>query len=365
MLIEQRTRQGHTTADLARAGRMRFTASFLDDVERGRVDVTDVQAQELLELYGLELDGGAANRSQLIVELSEGTVGVGPTALRFDERTGPVVLERYISLLYLLRGQTPGSPVPLRNDDLDVLATALDASTVSIESDLRSIIADRFTPSRTRRLGRRTRIAQLGLLVGATVTGALIIVGDPGASAEAASPVSTSNAPVQLASVRLDKGAVTISPAEVGVLAEALIDFDLVAELPGWTIDYRADHDIYAGLTNSVHRRIVVHVAPEQSPREVAEVLMHEVGHAIDLDRLDDGQRAVWLAMRGIDGPWWTESGAEDFHVGAGDFAEAVAAVTIGSASHSAHGPFTSDQLDFVADVLAARPASSQLEGTL
>lgn len=343
----------------------RFSPSFLDDVERGRTEVTDVQARELLELYGVDLDGGTFGRSQLVIELDEGRVGVGPTALRFDESTGSVVLERYVSLLYLLRGQTPGSPIPLRDDDLDVLAEALDAPTRSIEADLRSIISDRFTPSRTRRLGRRTRLTQLGLLVGATVTGALIIVGDPGSTAAAAAPSDTTSVgvPVQLASVRQSSASTGLTPLEAGAMAESLIDFDIAGELPGWSIDYRADHDIYAGLTNSVHHRIVVHVAPEQSPREVAEVLMHEVGHAIDLDRMDDTMRQEWLSMRGIDGPWWADSGAEDFHVGAGDFAEAVSALTTGSASESAHGSFTQDQLDFVAAVLSRTPANHSAGG--
>jgi hypothetical protein len=63
---------------------------------------------------------------------------------------------------------------------------------------------------------------------------------------------------------------------------------------------------------------------------------------------LDGTARATWQDLRGLDGPWWPDSGAADFHVGAGDFAEAFARVVADSPSDAAAGEFAAAELDFV-----------------
>jgi len=49
-----------------------------------------------------------------------------------------------------------------------------------------------------------------------------------------------------------------------------------------------------------------------------------------------------------IETPWWPDGEVGDFGVGAGDFAEAVAAVVVGSPSDSDHGPFSDSDLELV-----------------
>ena len=79
---------------------------------------------------------------------------------------------------------------------------------------------------------------------------------------------------------------------------------------------------------------------------------MHEIGHGVDLDFMTDDMRREWVELRNMPSTWWTGEGLSDFAVGAGDFAEAVAAFTTGSTSQSHYGDFTDEQMAFVAAVL-------------
>ncbi len=92
----------------------------------------------------------------------------------------------------------------------------------------------------------------------------------------------------------------------------------------------------YRGNTNTVNRTITVYVCADDTPTDVAGVLAHELGHAFDVMYLDGAARAAWQDLRGLDGPWWPDSGAADFHVGAGDFAEAFARLVADSPSDAA-----------------------------
>jgi hypothetical protein len=139
------------------------------------------------------------------------------------------------------------------------------------------------------------------------------------------------------------------SPAAIGAAAEALIPYDFRAALPDWTVSYAEPRSGYLGNTNTVTRTITVYISDDATPEAVAGVLAHEVGHAMDVMFLNDDARQRWLTSRGIDEPWWPQSGAGDFHLGAGDFAEAVAVILANSPSDSHHAPFTAAQLALVA----------------
>lgn len=350
LLIEHRNRHGLNVADLA-VRTNRFTARELEAAERGGVSLSDDAVDALMELYGVDLQTGTYGRSELVIDMTANTIGVGATSLSFDGPTRDLVLERYVSLLYLLREQPVGVKLPLRDNDLDTLGTALDQPQRLLISDLHAIMDDRRTVERTRRMGRRRRVLQAGLLVGATMAGALIMVGDHIVPSAAALD-STLDAPTHL-------------PSQRGQAVTASLDLDLSHVLPGWSIDFEGADAKYGGMTYSSARAITVHVNPEWSDDQVAGVLMHEAGHAIDLEYLDDSMRHQWMQLRGIDTTWWTGDGMEDFAFGAGDFAEAVAAVTTGlgtddSNDHGGHthksrshfGDFTDEQLDFVRVVL-------------
>lgn len=139
----------------------------------------------------------------------------------------------------------------------------------------------------------------------------------------------------------------------VGDQAEAAIAYPWRNYLPGWTVAY-LDADVVSGNTNIPTQTITIGVPPGATPAYVSEVLAHEIGHAIDVSYLSDADRARWLAARGATGiDWWPSGGPSDFEVGAGDFAEAVAAWLTGSYNDSAvAGPFTDEQLDLVAELV-------------
>ena len=145
----------------------------------------------------------------------------------------------------------------------------------------------------------------------------------------------------------------TISrPDAIGAQAEALINYDFRSALPGWHFSYDEDHANFHGLTFSAEKRIVVYVEGGTTAQIAAEVLMHEVGHAIDIEHMSNDQRVQWIQMRNMPATWWPGDGLNDFSVGAGDFAEAVSAVTTGSPSNSVYGEFTAEQRNFVIDIL-------------
>ena len=342
LLIKQRNERGWTVADLAARSDL-FNPLDLDRLERGAADLNDHDIDAVLRLYGLDLSAGTYGRSELVVDLGAGSIGVGDTSLRFEGSTSDLVLERYVSLLYLLREQPVGSELPLRSNDLETLSATLDRSQDRLITDLHAIMGDRRTVGRTRRLSRRRRVLQAGLLVGASLAGSLIIVGDfiPSASA-----------------------AVAETPSQRGEVVLEQIGFDFAGTLPGWTLEWGGDHPIYGGLTHASQRSITIHVDPAWSEDRLADILMHEVGHAIDLEYLDDDVRRQWMSMRGIETGWWTGNGLRDFDVGAGDFAEAVASASLGSASDSNHGGFTDDQLDFVRRILDGINQTSRVRST-
>lgn len=138
---------------------------------------------------------------------------------------------------------------------------------------------------------------------------------------------------------------VLLTPAEIGAAAEDLIQYPFKQVLgDSWTFQYLGDRAGYRGLTDPTNRTISIYLNPGDTPEMVAEILAHEIGHALDVTFLTGDQRQSWMNERGID-QWWISSGMTDFKVGAGDYAEAFAAATTGSASASHHGHFTEAEL--------------------
>ena len=333
------------------------------------------------------------------------------------QATPQLVLGRYLALVQLLRAWTPGRPLPLRIDDLAVLGDSLGLAPETVERQLLDLLERGHSVEGLARLRRRLVIPAAGLLVGTTVVGALVLVrvnsSEPGADttptaspaapvpleaqsqaltttsdsepigpepstteptpdvveepivAEIGEPLTIEGQPAvgtdailaepQVATPTAEVSAVVSSPAAklLGDQAESSIAYPWRSYLPGWTVAY-LDADVVSGNTNIPTQTITVGVPPGATPAYVSEVLAHEIGHAIDVSYLSDADRARWLAApcaTGID--WWPNGGPGDFDVGAGDFAEAIAAWLTGSSNDSAvAGPFTTAQLDLVAELV-------------
>jgi len=347
LMVASRTAQGLDLVQLAQRSNGMFTPSYLENAERGRVALDDRVIGHLVGLYHVEAAPVVPQRHELVLDLDRQHLSVGDRSVEFDSLHTDDVLERYVSLIYFLRGIEPGNDLVLRDHDLDVLSTALGPAPAQIRNEIRGIIAAPDSVQRAQRVSKRKMIAAAGLLVGITAIGTLVLVGIPG---------SGSSPEVLGESISVPSAAPAIVgfPAEVGATAEATIDYDFRSVLSDWNIVYAENHPDFLGMTLSENKTITVHVEPEADTETVAAVLMHEVGHAIDLEVMSDEQRATWIELRGMGATWWPGNGLSDFDVGAGDFAEAVSAYTTGSASSSVYGEFTPEQLDFVAAILAS-----------
>ena len=379
LLTDHRTRRGLTIDELVVASEIPFSADELRRIEQGQMPLSDDQVHRLMHAYEAQSGPVVPERSELVVDLQHGALLAGrktkvlPADATFDE-----ILGRYLSLLYLMRGIEPGRKLALRGDDLEVLSDALERNIAEIEGRLFDLMLPGEVGPWLSRVRHRLAIPAAGILVGLTTVGSLVFVqfpkGERASVGESGDASSTGNAATEIAlastvtigdaelapavAVARPAADATVSeytpgdPESVGRAAEALIGFDYRAVLDGWTFEYGGPRDGYRGNTNTVSRTISVYVGEYDTPQVVAEVIAHEVGHALDIMYLDDDTRIEWMEMRGVTEGWWPHSGASDFHVGAGDYAEAVAKLIVDSPSDSEHGMFTDDQLAFVAATL-------------
>lgn len=183
-------------------------------------------------------------------------------------------------------------------------------------------------------------------------------VGEPqpaevgGGLGEEASPVSVlDEAPAALSST--GEVLATGSLAEVRAAVLTRMSYPWQARLPQWSIEFLPGRPGYLGATWTNERRIEIYVRDGQTVDELAFTLAHELGHAVDLTYLSAKERDRWLAARGRPGaPWWTDSGASDYAVGAGDWAEAFAVWQVGGTSLSTlAGQPSAEQLRLVAEL--------------
>lgn len=126
-----------------------------------------------------------------------------------------------------------------------------------------------------------------------------------------------------------DTRSVTTASAALG-----LVRVDWRALLPGWQIRFLPGRAGLRGATFPDSDLIEVYVRSSDSPGELAHVVAHELGHAIDVSRFRESDRLTWKAARGIaSGAAWFPSGSAvpDFASPAGDWAESFAYAVVGS----------------------------------
>jgi hypothetical protein len=123
-----------------------------------------------------------------VVDLSEGTLSAGGQLVQMapSEVERRDVLARYLSMVYAMRHVDPGTVVPLRLPDLEVLEGVFAAPRRELEDELRDLMVDRngSVAHRTSRLRGRLLVPVVGVLVAATTVGTLLLVSsDSGAAA--------------------------------------------------------------------------------------------------------------------------------------------------------------------------------------
>ncbi len=126
----------------------------------------------------------------------------------------------------------------------------------------------------------------------------------------------------------------------VGKLALARIAYPW--QQLGWTVQFLPARTGYRGMAWPADRRIDVFVRDGQSLDEVAYVIAHELGHAVDLTHGTDERRTAWRQLRGMPAGagWWACDACTDYATGAGDFAEVFAVSQLGPVDYrSEMGP--------------------------
>lgn len=355
LLSTTRSEAGLDLVALAQRSNGAFSPTDLEAFERGRRPLDELTIATLADLYQLDAGPIVPGRNELVLDLVDQNMSVGEWWTSFDSPLVDDVLERYVALVHLMRGHAGTQAITLRTGDLEVLSQSLAEPPSSIRVRIEKLLESQRLPSRRSVLQSMTAVAGAGILVGVTVVGAVVLVNSPRNPA-AASADQVSTAPLTLAAsaplAPVELVAAVPELSERAEAIEALVGWDFRAALPGWTVEHAGPHVQWRGVTNSQERIVTLFDRPTATPEESAAILAHELGHALDLEFLDDDLRIEWLSMRSETAPWWAGDGQSDFAVGAGDFAEAVAGVLMGTPTRSEFGPLSAEQLAFVRDLL-------------
>jgi hypothetical protein len=359
LLQQRRTELGRSIEDVAATPGSTFSVPQLRQIEAGGAQLSDSRVNQLLEVYRAEGQPVVPARFGLEIDLTEGRLSAGRNRVSLpatvDAGSLDETLGRYLTLLYLLRGAEPGTRIDLRDRDLGVLSTSLEEAVTDIERRLVALMVDRGVDPWFTRLRHKLAVPAAGIFVGLTAVGGLVLVQFP--SGERPQLTMSAAADSELIpAVALDRSQGPEyepgNPLSIGAAAERLIGYPFRSVLTGWAISYAGPRSGYRGNTNTITRTITLYIDANDTPSAVSQVLAHEVGHALDVMYLEEQDRKMWMDARGLPNPWWPESGAADFAVGAGDFAEAVSAVLTGSKSDAVAGEYTVDQLTMVRELM-------------
>lgn len=165
------------------------------DVELARREVSDEELLAITGLYGIETSTMVPARGELVIDLDEGViVADGGQVELTSEAEIDEVLARYLALVFAMRDVSAGTVVPLRLDDVVVLAEALGMEAADVEGRLGELMEVRPEPVRRRmRLLRgRLLVPAVGVLVTTTACGPLVMI--PGERTPG--PLRTASAPV-------------------------------------------------------------------------------------------------------------------------------------------------------------------------
>lgn len=189
LLAGARADGGYTLAEAADALGGDWSAVDLLEVETGRRALTDDDLEDLAGLYGIDTTRLVPERSHLVIDLTEGTLGVGSRTISLEGSAAlrRDVLARYLALVYAMRDLPAGSPLHLRQPDIEVLSSALGAPGPEIAAELRELVEDgaATVEPRMARIRGRILVPVIGIVVAATAAGTLLLVSNDSDAAPA------------------------------------------------------------------------------------------------------------------------------------------------------------------------------------
>lgn len=218
-----------------------LTVVDLDDIEHGRRLVDDVMLGRLVTLYGVEDANLLPARSQLVIDLDEGRVAIDDAGLDTGDFSGPdAVLARYLALVYHLRELPLGSPIALRDLDLDVLSTALEMKTEDVSERLLGLMDDEDAIARDqKRIRRRMLLPLVGVVIAAVSGGALLLVAESDEAPEPTRGAAQANTTAR--EVAPDAAAERAVRTDIGPGGAVLENPDVVTEIGTPAVEERAD----------------------------------------------------------------------------------------------------------------------------
>ena len=186
-LRDARMAAGLNRRDLAaRAG---CSTRQIKAFERGEAQPDDAQLECLAMACAQPVDTLLPTRGEVPVALAEGRLHVGTTSapLRSEEPPTDEVLRSYLGVVYELRESKPGSRIPLRDRDLDALATALGSDPEFVETrlvELMDVTREEAAALRVALIRRRILLPAASIALGASmVVGGAQLVDGGGSSA--------------------------------------------------------------------------------------------------------------------------------------------------------------------------------------
>jgi transcriptional regulator with XRE-family HTH domain len=201
-------RDARMTAGLSRrdlAARTGYSSRQLRAFERGEAQPDDAQLERLAMACSQPVDSLLPTRGEAPVALTEGHLLVGATSapLRSDEPPTDEVLRSYLGVVYEMRDSKPGSRIPLRDRDLDALATALGSDPELVETrlvELMDVTREEAAALRVALIRRRVLLPAASIALGASmvVGGANLVDGGGSTAPERAAVQSPGPGNIQI-----------------------------------------------------------------------------------------------------------------------------------------------------------------------
>lgn len=132
LLHTARTDGGASLREMARATAGAATGRQLRAIEAAEADLTHFDVAAIVAAYGLDPSSLVGDRVPIEVDLRSGVLRTAGIARHFTPGTTDGLLTAYLLLVRDLRDVPEGSAVPVRRDDVEVLAWHLEADAASV-----------------------------------------------------------------------------------------------------------------------------------------------------------------------------------------------------------------------------------------